>query len=204
MVHANPEDAAAAELLRKRLWAREDRKRKKENGEPVGVAALSEDAAAAERLRKKLWARKDTKRKKEAAAQAKQAATLRAEAEHEEWVVARKERQATASRGLIPATPQQLLAVEVAAAVAQLEALARQSQTITASREALAQVNAARQVLLAAPASAPAPAPAPAPASAPAAPLSTDPQAIYLPLGVTDAQRAKIEENLHTSTDGSN
>ena len=109
---------------------------------------------------------------------------------------------ATASRGLIPATPQQLLAVEVAAAVAQLEALARQSQTITASREALAQVNAARQVLLAAPASAPAPAPAPAPASAPAAPLSTDPQAIYLPLGVTDAQRAKIEENLHGKRSG--
>ena len=108
----------------------------------------------------------------------------------------------TASRGLIPATPQQLLAVEVAAAVAQLEALARQSQTITASREALAQVNAARQVLLAAPASAPAPAPAPAPASAPAAPLSTDPQAIYLPLGVTDAQRAKIEENLHGKRSG--
>ena len=105
---------------------------------------------------------------------------------------------ATASRGLIPATPQQLLAVEVAAAVAQLEALARQSQTITASREALAQVNAARQVLLAAPASAP----APAPASAPAAPLSTDPQAIYLPLGVTDAQRAKIEENLHGKRSG--
>ena len=90
--------------------------------------------------------------------------------------------------------------MEVAAAVAQLEALARQSQTITASREALAQVNAARQVLLAAPASAPAP--APAPASAPAAPLSTDPQAIYLPLGVTDAQRAKIEENLHGKRSG--
>jgi hypothetical protein len=55
----------------------------------------------------------------------------------------------------------------------------------------------------AAAAAAPAPAPgAPAPATSAAAAAASSPQAIYLPLGVTDAQRAKIEENLHGERSG--